>query len=138
MTFDYLFGFGDLDWLAILAGTGAAMVLGFLWYGPLFGKLWAARSNASMQSGDPAKLVATAIYLFVFNMALQYLRVAGGGSDDFEHAVVAGIVVGVLTIGAALFSSVVWAKKSTTVFLIDAGHWLVSAAVCVFVQGLVF
>jgi hypothetical protein len=138
MTFDYLLDFGNLDWPAILVGAAAAMVFGFLWYGPLFGKVWASKSGASMQSGDPGKLAATAVYLLVFNMALQYLRVAGVGSDDFEHAIVAGIVLGVLTVGPALFGQVIWAKKNAMVFLIDLGHWLLSATISVFVQGLVF
>ena len=32
--------FSDINWWAILAAIVANMVLGFLWYGPLFGKPW--------------------------------------------------------------------------------------------------
>lgn len=31
----------DVNWLAIVAAAVAAFVVGFLWYGPLFGKRWA-------------------------------------------------------------------------------------------------
>ena len=34
--------FTDLPWLAILIAVVANMVLGFLWFGPLFGKAWMA------------------------------------------------------------------------------------------------
>lgn len=32
--------FTDVNWLAVLVGTVVNMVVGFLWYGPLFGELW--------------------------------------------------------------------------------------------------
>jgi len=138
MTFSGFFDqLGNLDWLAIILGTVAAMVVGFVWYGPLLGKLWASKSGVGMGSGnDPVKLALTAAYFFVFNIALQYLGVIVN-DFDIEHALVAGIVVGVLTIGPALYSNVVWAKKHMTVFFIDIGHWAVATAVCVLVQGLV-
>ena len=132
-TFDWLLEFGDLDWLAILVGTVVAMVLGFVWYGPLFGKIWARASGTSMvPSPEPGQLVLTAVYFFVFNIGLAYL----GAIDDFEHALVTAIIVGLLLVAPALFSATVWAKKSPTVFLIDAVHWIVVTLACVYVQGL--
>ena len=32
--------FVQVNWLAVLLGGVFSMILGFLWYGPLFGKLW--------------------------------------------------------------------------------------------------
>lgn len=32
--------FEHVDWIAIVGCVAAAMALGFVWYGPLFGKLW--------------------------------------------------------------------------------------------------
>jgi hypothetical protein len=137
-TFDGLVSLGDLHWGSILLGTAAAMVLGFLWYGPLFGKLWASKSGAGAQSGEPAKLALTAVYFLVFNAALQYLGLVFDGADDLEHAVVTGIIVGILAIGPALLSAVVWAKRSPVVFLIDVGHWVAVTFACVMVQGLIY
>jgi len=34
--------FADLPWLAIIVAVVANMVLGYLWFGPLFGKAWLA------------------------------------------------------------------------------------------------
>ena len=56
---------------------------------------------------------------------------------DFEHALVAGIVLAVLAIGPALYSQVVWSKKNATVFWIDLGFWYVATVVAVLVQGLI-
>ena len=137
MTFSWFFeGFGDLEWVAVLVGTAATMVLGYLWYGPFFGKAWSSKAGVKMQSGEPGKMVMTAVYFLVFNIGLQYLGLVTNGFE-FEHAVVAGIVLGVLAIAPALYSAVVWAKKHTTVFLIDATFWIAATAVAIMVQSLV-
>lgn len=139
MTFsDFFSSFGDLDWVAILVGTVALMVLGFLWYGPLFGKKWAAargipyNEGSGMPAGMGGPLALTAVYLFVFNIGVAYMA----PFDDIESALVMGVIAGLFLIGAALYSSVVWAKQSTTAFVIDATHWFVAVALAFYVQGL--
>lgn len=137
-TFDWLFeSLGDLDWVAVLVGTAAAMVLGFIWYGPLFGKAWAKGSRVAMgNTAEPGKLLMTAIYFFVFNVGLALVGVGAGPGigDEIQHAVVLGLVYGILLIAPALYSPVVWAKKSPAVFVIDTLHWVAIVMVSTFVQ----
>jgi hypothetical protein len=137
MTFEWLVRVGDLDWLAILVATAAAMVLGFLWYGPLFGKVWASKSKVGSQTGAPGKMLLTGLYYLFFNAGLQYLGAASARSDRIEHALVVGIVVGILVAGPALYSMVVWAKRHPVAFVIDLTHWMVIAAVSTYLQGLI-
>lgn len=139
MTFsDFFSSFGDLDWVAILVGTLVLMVLGYLWYGPLFGKKWAAarglpyNSSGGMPAGMGRPLALTAVYLFVFNIGVNYMA----PFDDIEAALVMAVVAGLFLIGPALYSYVVWAKQSTTAFVIDAAHWFVAVALAFYVQGL--
>ena len=137
MTFESFFNaFGDLEWLAVLVGMAVAGVLGYVWYGPAFGKLWAAKSGVGMQSGEPTKMALTFAYFFVFNVGLQFLGYVYDGAN-IEHALVAGLIVSIMVIAPALYSAVVWAKKNMTVFLIDVGFWFVATALCVFAQSLV-
>jgi hypothetical protein len=137
MTFGAFFDqLGNLDWLAILVGMIVAGVLGYVWYGPAFGKLWAAKSGVGMQSGEPTKMALTFAYFLVFNVGLQYLGLVYDGAN-IEHSLVAGLVLAVLAIAPALYSAVVWASKNMTVFLIDVGFWFVATALCVFAQSLV-
>ena len=113
--------FGILVATTVLTGSISRIFLG-VWTEQYGGRLI-----------NTLQMVLTAIYFFVFNVGLAYLGVI----DDFEHALVTAIVVGVLLIAPALFSSTVWAKRSPTVFLIDATHWVVLALACGFVQGLI-
>lgn len=47
--------FSSFSWLAVLAAVVANMVLGFLWYGPLFGKSWrAAVGKTEEDRPDPS------------------------------------------------------------------------------------
>ncbi|MCB2224205.1 MAG: DUF1761 domain-containing protein [Actinobacteria bacterium] len=141
LTFRAFFdAFGNLDWLAALVGMIAAMVLGSLWYGPVFGKPWARAQGVAVQgSGAMAKeMVMTAAYSLLFNIGLQFLAyVHDGMSFDVEHAVVAGLILALFVSGPALFSGVVWARRKPLVFAIDAGFWFAAGAVCVMAQGLV-
>jgi hypothetical protein len=137
LTFSSFFdAFGEFDWLAILAGSVAIMVLGWLWYGPLFGKMWSKGTGIPMSTGTPmtSKLVWTLVYSLVFNIGLAFLTV---GSDEIEHALVAGIVVGVFLVGAAMYSAVVWANYNKNVWTIDMLFWLFAAAIGTFVQGMI-
>ena len=138
LTFEWLFeSLGDLDWLAVLVATAAAMALGFIWYGPLFGKAWARASGLAMGSKpEPGKLLMTAVYFFVFNIGLALVGITAGPSigDEIQHVVVLGLIYGILLIGPALYAAVVWAKKSQTVFLIDTLHWVAVVMVSAFVQ----
>ena len=132
--FDYL---GDLDWVAVIVGTLAIMVLGWLWYGPLFGKAWSRATGMSMSSGMPPtdKLVGTAIYSLVFNLGISYSSLL---LDDIEHALVfGGLVIGILLIGAVMYSGVVWEQTKQSLFIINLFFWALAAAVAIYVQGLI-
>ena len=132
--FDYL---GELDWLAVIVGAIAVMILGWLWYGPLFGKAWSRATGNAMQSGMPEtpKLIATAIYCIVFNVGLAY---TGSLIDDIEHALVfGGLVIGFLLIGSLMYSAVVWQNYKTNAYVIDLLYVMLAGAVGIYVQGLI-
>ena|SRR3989338_5116441 len=44
-----------INYLAVLSCGVISMVLGFLWYGPLFGKLWMSLSGMSLERIEAAK-----------------------------------------------------------------------------------
>jgi hypothetical protein len=131
-TFDAFFDhLSDADWLGIIVATIATMVLSWLWYAPLFGKAWASATGTTAGDMDPKKVAITGITLLVFNFGLSFFVV-----DDLEHALVMGLIFGVLLIAMALYASVVWAGRSAVGYLIDATYWVAVVIVGAFVQGL--
>jgi hypothetical protein len=135
LTFDSFFDrVGDLDWLAVVVGAIVFMVIGWIWYGPLFGKQWSAGTGMPMDSGMPStdKIISTFVYSFVLSAAVNYF----GALDDFEHAVVSALLLGIFVIGAATYSQVVWERRKTNVWVIDTLYVFVAIAIVNYVQGL--
>lgn len=136
MTFDAFFNLlGDIEWIGVVVATLALFLLGFLWYGPIFGKVWSKATGIPMNqefSGMAGLMIATLVYLFVFNVGIAYLV----PFDSVEHAAVWGFIVGVLLIGPVLYARVVWGKRSVGELVLDLFHWYVAAGVAVYIQGL--
>lgn len=125
-----------INYLAVLIAAVAAMVVGFLWYGPLFGKKWMAEIGATPDQIEAAKakgmgktyammIVSTLImsYVMAHSMvfAIEYLKIGGlaaGFQGGFWNWL--GFVMPV-TLG-----SVLWDGKSWTYWFITAGYYLVS------------
>ena len=126
-----------VNYLAVLACALVAMALGFLWYGPLFGKKWSQlmgwgemtpEKTAEMQKkarpAYAASFVGSLIMAFVLSHALvfasTYLNTSGisaGLQTGFWNWL--GFVVPV-TVG-----SVLWDGKPWKLWFISAGYYLV-------------
>lgn len=132
---DFFDRLGDLDYLAVVVGAVVFMVVGYIWYGPLFGKQWSAASGHPMESGMPAtdKLIAMFVSTFVLSAAINFFGVI----DDFEFALVMGLVFGVFLIGSAAYSDVIWSGKNRATWMIDTTYLFVAITLVYYVQGLV-
>ena len=74
--------FFTINWLAVLAATASAFVLGGLWYGPIFGKAWMAEmgfTEEELKEANMAKIYGTAFVLeFIIALQLAYFLGHGG------------------------------------------------------------
>jgi hypothetical protein len=134
-TFDGFFDIlSNLDWLAIIVATLVVAVgLGFIFYGPVFGRRLAAATGEPFSMKVDLKRDITGLLMaFVFQIGVAYL----GAYDDLEHALVTAVVVGILLIAPVLYGSVLYGGGTRIAFLIDAGYYFFGIAVGTFVQGL--
>ncbi len=115
---------GAVNYFAVLAAAIVAMVLGFVWYGPLFGKKWAKYvgvSEKEMMKGMPMAAVGGFVTVLISSFVLAHFvsGLALGGS----------LFVSVLFWLAFMLPKaagvVLWQGKSVELFLIDASHDLV-------------
>jgi hypothetical protein len=120
----------EVNYFAVLVAAVAAFMVGWLWYGPLFGKPWrklmnvpeggAGMGNAKMSFAQAMTggFIATVILVFVL---AEFLAITG-------TATVAGaVVIGLwLWLGvAAVMSNMVWYEsRPFTLYLINASHYL--------------
>jgi hypothetical protein len=86
--------FGSVNYLAVLVGAVFNMVLGTLWYGPLFGNLWLKLIGKTKEDiqGSPMVYILSFVAAFIAALAL-YLVVLAFGSTGFFQGVLTGAVV---------------------------------------------
>jgi len=110
--------------LAVIVGTVISFILGWLWYGPFFGKQWMRAANMSKGSMDEASIVTSLIMTFItFYIAAVFMKASGAAT------LLSGAFVGVLIwLGFFLVKSVdgvLWEKKKMAFLYIGTAYDLV-------------
>ena len=122
--------FGDINYLAVAAAIILNMVLGALWYGPLFGKPWMALNNLTMEmikeQGSPIKQYAVAVIASVIiSLAIASVAEAAGVANTAEGAML-GAIMSVGLVATAFGTSYMFESKALRHYLINAGYPVVS------------
>ena len=129
-----------VNYLAVLACGISNMVIGTLWYGPLFGKAWMKMAGVKMGDRSPvpsyimgfvgallaAYILAHFIWLSAKGFGLE-LGVASAVTTAFWGWL--GFVVPT-SVGATL-----WEGKPWAYWFIGAGYWLVSLVAMAAILG---
>ncbi|MBI3589475.1 MAG: DUF1761 domain-containing protein [Candidatus Liptonbacteria bacterium] len=125
-----------INYLALIVATASSMAIGFLWYGPLFGKTWMALSGITPDKVEASKakgmgkvyalnalgaLVMSYILAHALVFANAYLHSSGLSS---------GVMVGFLNwlgfIAPVTLGPTLWEGKSWKVWFLNSGYYLVS------------
>ena len=124
---------------ALIAAVVASFLFGWLWYGPLFGKKWAALMNMPadfkpekkmMLRGMGLTLLGTFLtaYVIVYTGAIWRPTTWGLGPDSPSH--VYGFLTGLFTwMGfyvPLLLGAIAWEGKSWTLFWLNAAYHFVN------------
>ena len=130
-----------INYLAILACGVANMVIGFLWYGPLFGKPWAdmmgfkfstpeeqKKMQGKMMPGYIVSFIGALLMAYVLAHSLffvsKYLQVYGASAG-----LQAGFWNWLGFIAPVTIGIVFWESKPWKLWFINAGYWLASLLV---------
>lgn len=128
-----------INYWAVLGAAIANIVIGSLWYGPLFGKTWrtlSGHTNESMKNmsmGVKGAYVGGFITAFVMayvlaHDAFMWARFFGtGGTFSFALQLAFWIWLGY--VATTQVGSVLWEGKSWKLFFLNAGQTLVSLIV---------
>lgn len=118
----------DVNWTAVIAGTFVAYGLGFLWYGPVFGKTWAAGSHGI---SPPTRLPIVAMVLQLVGTFLMAWVI---GATATINALATAVFV-ILSIASLLTAGSLYGQKSTVAAMIDGGFIVVMGVVMILFQG---
>ena len=132
----------DVNYLAVLAGAVSNMVLGFLWYGPLFGKQWMALMGFTPERIAEAKagegkgmgksyflaFVGALVMAFVLSHTLvfaqSYMNVEG-----ISSGLSSGFWMWLGFVAPITLGSVLWEGKSWKLWILTNSYYLLTLLV---------
>ena len=116
----------QINWIAVIASTVAAFILGGLWYGPLFSKPWMREMGVGR---DFKPRVARPV---LFGMAITLNFVAAlvfaafvGPAPRLPVALGTGAAIGLAWVAPSMLIAYLFAGRSLTLLAIDAGFVVV-------------
>ena len=125
-----------VNYLAVLASAVASMVVGSIWYGPLFGKkfihemgmdTWTAEKQAAMKK----KMISSYIGQFIASLVMFY--VLAGLVETFGHTTIGGglLTAFIMWLGFAVpikLGDAIWGGKAS-LFWLSIGNMLITLLV---------
>lgn len=112
----------EINWLAVIVAAVSAFPLGYVWYGPLFGKAWAAEVG---MTDEKAKASNTAM-IFGGAFVLQLIQASTFamflGPVRNPEAALYGLCAGLCWVGAAFGVQYLFERRSLRLGLINAGY----------------
>jgi uncharacterized membrane protein YpjA len=127
--------FGDVNWWAVLVCAILSMVIGFIWYGPLFGKPWGnitgwtnEKVSALPKSSTARSYILAFIAAFIIASVLAITLLAIN-TNGIGNGIVAAIVLWVGFTGATIGVNMTFERRPLSLFCIEAGYHLLTLVV---------
>lgn len=121
---------GEMNLLTIVLAALAFFVVGAIWYGVLFGKVWqraAGLSDEQIRGGNMALIFGlTLAFELLIAVVLAHQFAMTGASDRAIMMIAIGFGAFIMT--PAIGINYLYQRKSGTLFAIDAGHFVVGMA----------
>ena len=125
---------GDItiNYVAVLAAAVANMVVGFLWYGPVFGKIWMKLMGFTPEKMEEMKkkpMGKSYAIMFASSLVMAYVLahfVAVWNVTDIWGAVQLAFWIWLGFIATVVVSTVLWEGKSWQLYFLNIAYYLVS------------
>ena len=115
--------FAGLNWWAILVATAAAFALGYVWYGPAFGKAWLAALGKTEDDIQPSPTPFVVSFVAALATCIVVAALMGGlGMTGIANGAVLGFVTGVAFIAASMASDTAFCGWGWKLWAIQAGY----------------
>ena len=116
----------NLNFLAVLVAAFSAFFIGWIWYGPLFGKKWMelngfTKENMSQKKWLPLPLIMGINYIATLLAAFS-LAMFLGTESDAVFGMFAGLMIAVFWIATSRLNDVLYEQKPMGLFWINVGY----------------
>ena len=117
---------GDVNWLAVVVCAVISMVIGFIWYGPLFSKPWANMTGwteEKIAALPKSNMVRSYVLAFIAAFVIA-LVLAATGSDSIGSGITTAVILWVGFTGATIGVNMLFERRPIALFSIESGYHL--------------
>jgi len=121
-----------VNWVAIVIAAIAQFIIGWVWYGPLFGKTWMSMMGMSQQSMSREGMGKTMTLTFIGSLvtaAVLSMLVGWMGAKTLGAGIAAGFWAWLGFVATVTLGGVLFAKMSWNLYILNNAYQLVSLAV---------
>ncbi|MEM6687587.1 MAG: DUF1761 domain-containing protein [Bacteroidota bacterium] len=134
-----------VNWMALAVAALSTLIIGFLWYGPLFGKAWMKETGiteAQAQKGMPLRFGLSVVLAFIAVFFIYATSVITGGMPPHEvhsidnsqfhtfgHGALHGVGAALFLVMPALVTNSLFEQRSWKYMCINVGYWVVTFAI---------
>jgi hypothetical protein len=115
-----------INLLAVLIAGLAQIAIGMLWHAPfLFGKHWMRSAGVKSMKGSAGSMIVGGIAALVMAYVLAF-GIAFANPENIFQAMIIGGLVFIGFIAPILLGKVIWEQRPTSLFLNNAGYFLIT------------
>lgn len=134
---DLLSAFTAINWLSVILSAFSAFLIGGIWYGPLFGKLWMEAFHFTEVELKKRPIPKTFGVSFLLSLlAAIVLEMFLGPQATVISGLTAGFLVGVGWVSTFIGILYLFEMQSLRAYLINAGYCVVALSIMGLVLGL--
>jgi MFS family permease len=129
----------NISWIATLLAAVAGFAVGGIWYGPLFSKAWQREVGLSDEEIARSNMLLIFGGTFLLNLIGAFILghiLSTYGRPGLYTSTLVGFGLGLAPIATSIGVNYLFARKSMTLFLIDAGYWVVIYTIMGVIFGL--
>jgi Protein of unknown function (DUF1761) len=118
----------DINWIALFVAALAGFMVGGLWYGPLFGKIWQLETGITEEKAKSSNMLLLFGSVFALNLFAAFILghvLATYGTPPTGTSMMIAGGIGFGFVATAIGVNYLFSQKSLRLFMIDAGYWIV-------------
>ncbi|MEO1049892.1 MAG: DUF1761 domain-containing protein [Bacteroidota bacterium] len=120
--------FSTINYLAVVVAALSTFMIGAVWYGPIFGKLWMAENGFTeedLKNANMGKIYGTA-FVLEFIMALNLAMFLNDPAIGAGMGAMYGFFTGFGWIALGIGVNYLFSRNSIKLWVVDGGYFAVS------------
>ncbi len=133
---DLVTAFENINWLSVIVASISSFLIGGIWYGPIFGKVWMTEFGFTEEDLKKRSIPKTfGLSLLLSFIAALVLEFFIGAEADLIFGAMAGFFAGFGWVSTMLGILYLFEMKSLKAYLINAGYCIVALTMMGIILG---